>query len=97
MHHYFDVIYGEIRDEAGVSTVMNVDFQNINVTGVSGPGSEVYDYVYNANASTRIGWQDGSSNVTDQSAAWAANNKLDFSIGTIKINQQWNATFQWQH
>jgi len=94
MHHYFDVIYGEIRDEAGVSTVMNVDFQNINVTGVSGPGSEVYDYVYNANASTRIGWQDGSSNVTDQSAAWAANNKLDFSIGTIKINQQWNATFQ---
>jgi len=94
MRHYFDVIYGEIREEAGVNTIMQVDFQSINVTGVSTPGSEVYDYVYLPNASTKIGWQDGKSNVTNQSADWAADNKLDFSIGTIKIKQQWNATFQ---
>ena len=44
--------------------------------------------------STKIGWQDGMTNVTNQSADWAADNKLDFNIGTIKIKQQWNATFQ---
>jgi hypothetical protein len=94
MRHYFDVIYGEIREEAGVNTLMTVDFQTINVTGVSTPGSEVYDYVYAPTASTKIGWQDGKTNVTDQSADWAADNKLDFTIGTIKIQQQWNATFR---
>jgi hypothetical protein len=94
MRHYFDVIYGEIREEAGVNTLMSVDFQSINVTGVTTPGGEVYDYVYHPAASTKIGWQDGLSNVTDQSADWAADNKLDFHIGTIKISQQWNATFR---
>ena len=94
MRHYFDVIYGEIREEAGVNTAMAVDFQSINVTGVSTPGSDVYDYIYHPNSSTKIGWQDGITNVTNQSADWAADNKLDFNIGTIKIRQQWNATFQ---
>ena len=94
MRHYFDVIYGEIREEAGVNTMMNVDFNSINVTGNSTPGSAVYDYIYNPTSSTKIGYQDGHTNVTNQSADWAADNKLDFNIGTIKINQQWNATFQ---
>jgi hypothetical protein len=49
--------------------------------------------VYNANASTKIGWQDGKTNVTDQSTDWL-DNKLDFTIGTIKVGQQWNATFR---
>ena len=94
MRHYFDVIFGEIREEAGVNTALKVDFENINVTGVTTPGSEVYDYIYNPTASTKIGWQDGKTNVTNQSADWAADNKLDFSVGTLKIKQQWNATFQ---
>ena len=33
-------------------------------------------------------------NVTDQSADWTADNKLNFTIGTIKIGQFWNATFR---
>jgi len=94
MHDYFDVIYGEIREEAGVNTIMSVDFQTINVTGVSTPGNEVYDYIYRQNVSTKIGWQDGNTTVTNQTADWAADNKLDFTVGTIKIRQQWNATFQ---
>ncbi len=94
MRQNFEEIFGEIREEAGVNTIMMVDFQNINVTGVSTPGGEVYDYIYNPIASTKIGWQDGKTNVTNQSADWAADNKLDFNIGTIKIKQQWNATFQ---
>ena len=94
MKQTFADIYGEIREEAGVNTIMNVDFQNINVTGVTMPGGQVYNYVYNSTASTKIGWQDGKTNVTDQSADWAADNKLDFSIGTLKIKEQWNATFR---
>lgn len=94
MRQTFEDIFGEIREEAGVNTTMTVDFQNINVTGITTNGSEVYGYIYNPTASTKIGWQDGKTNVTNQSADWAADNKLDFSIGTIKIKQQWNATFQ---
>jgi hypothetical protein len=33
-------------------------------------------------------------NVTNQSADWTADNKLDFTIGTIKVGQMWNATFR---
>jgi len=90
----FQTILGIIQNQAGVDTEMTVDFQNINVTGVSVPGNQVYDYVYNATASTKIGWQDGNINVTNQSSDWSADNKLDFNIGTIKVGQQWNATFR---
>ena len=56
--------------------------------------SQVYDYVPHATDSTKIEWQDGVTNVTNQSADWAADNKLDFNIGTIKVGQTWNATFR---
>ena len=73
---------------------MTTDFQNVNVTGVSVPGVDVYDYVYNSTASTRITWQNGVINVTNQSSDWATDNKLDFTIGTMKIGQTWEATFR---
>ena len=89
MRHYFDVIYGQIRNESGVNTAITADFQMINVTGVTVPGAEVYQYV----PMTKIGWQDGKVNFTDQTTDWA-DHKLDFNIGTIKLKEQWNATFQ---
>ena len=89
MHHYFDVIYGEIRNESGTDVAISADFQNINVTGVSVPGGQVYSYV----PSTKIGWQDGSINFTDQTADWT-DHKLDFNIGTLKLKEQWNTTFK---
>ncbi|MDD1697339.1 MAG: hypothetical protein LUQ36_03155, partial [Methanoregula sp.] len=54
----------------------------------------VYSYVYHPTDSTKIHWQDGTTNVTDQSTDWAADNKLNFTIGTIKVGQLWNATFR---
>ena len=90
----YQAIAGALKVEAGVNTTMDVDFQNVNVTGVSVPGAQVYDYVPDSTASTKIVWQDGVTNVTNQSAEWAANNKLDFMIGTIKIGETWNATFR---
>jgi hypothetical protein len=87
-------IAGDLKDTAGVNATMVTDFQNINVTGVSLPGAQVYDYIYNSTASTKIGWQNGVTNVTNQTTDWISDNKLDFTIGTIKVGQQWNATFR---
>jgi hypothetical protein len=89
MRHYFDVIYGQIRNESGENVGITADFQNINVTGVSIPGGQVYSYV----PSTKIGWQDGTINFTDQTSDWA-DHKLDFNVGTLKLKQQWNTTFK---
>jgi hypothetical protein len=89
-------IAGELQDTAGVNTTLVADFQNVNVTGVSVPGADVYEYVYNSSpttGSTRITWQDGITNVTNQSSDWA-DNKLDFNIGTMKVGQTWEATFR---
>ncbi len=90
----YSQIAGDLKTDAGVNTNMIVDFQNVNVTGVSVPGAQVYDYVPNATASTRIIWQDGVTNVTNQSADWISDNKLDFTIGTIKVGENWQATFR---
>jgi von Willebrand factor type A domain len=87
-------IAGLISGPAGVDTTMVSDFQNVKVNNVSVAGADVYDYVPNATASTRIKWQDGITNVTDQSAEWAANHQLNFTIGTIKVGETWQAAFR---
>ena len=73
---------------------MTADFENVNVTNFAMDGDQVFDYVYHPTDSTKINWQDGATNVTDQSSDWIADNKLDFNIGTIKVGQSWNATFR---
>jgi hypothetical protein len=83
-----------INQEAGVNTTMMVDFQNINVTGVTIPGDQVFSYVPHPTYSTRILWQDGVTNVTNQSADWADDHRLGFNIGTINVGKTWNATFR---
>jgi hypothetical protein len=90
----YQQIAGELKTDAGVNTTMQVDYQNIKVTGVPIPGAQVFSYISHPTYSTRIGWQDGVVNVTNQSADWTANHKLDFNIGTIKIGQTWNATYR---
>ena len=84
----------ELKNNAGVNTAMTADFDKVNVTGIAMDGDQVYDYVYHPTDSTKIRWQDGITNVTNQSADWGADNKLDFNIGTIKVGQYWNATFR---
>jgi len=87
-------IAGDLKDEAGVNTTMVVDYQNINVTGVTLPGDQVFHYISHPTYSTRIGWQDGVTNVTNQSTDWDTDHRLDFTIGTIKVGQTWNATYR---
>ena len=92
----YTAIAGDLKDNAGVNTSMMTDFENVNVTGITMPGNQVFDYVYDPIASTKIIWQNGTTSVPaiNQSADWAADNKLDFNIGTIKVGQFWNATFR---
>jgi hypothetical protein len=91
-------IASELKDIAGVDTTMVVDFKDVNVTGVSIPGADVFDYVYHPTESTKITWQNlstTSTTVIDQSAAWVTNNnKLNFTIGTMKVGDTWQGTFR---
>jgi PKD repeat protein len=84
-------IAGQLQSAAGVNTQMSLNFQNVNVTGVTVPGSNVLGYVWVKNVSTEITWQDGVTNNTDQSGQWP---NLVFNIGTINLGQTWQATFQ---
>lgn len=90
----YTTIAGDLKKEAGVNTSMMVDFQSTNVTGVPVPGIQVFKYVYHPTYSTRIGWQDGVVNVTDQSVDWADDHRLNFTIGTIEVGQSWSANFR---
>jgi hypothetical protein len=85
----------DLGNLSGVNTTMQTDFSHVNVTGVSIPGAQVYDYVYNSTASTKITWQDVPkvTNVTNQTNDWA-DQKLNFTIGTMKLGQTWEATFR---
>jgi len=93
----YTAIAGELKDTAGVDTAMSADFSNVNVTGVSVPGADVFAYVYQPSVSTAITWQNLSTTLTssmDQSAEWASDNKLNFTIGTMKVGDTWQATFR---
>jgi hypothetical protein len=87
-------IQGQIQQNAGVNTAMDLDFNNVSV----GYGNQTtgFAYMYNPPASTSIGWQNNTITVSDQSAQWNADHNLIFNIGTINLSQTWNATFQLQ-
>jgi len=84
-------IAGDLQTQAGVNTTMTAAFSNVNVSGVSFPGADVYKYRYVPNASTKIIWQDGNTNDTDQTADWNDDHNLNFNIGTITLGQTWQA------
>ena len=90
----FLLIQGKIQKDAGVNTSMDLVFHNVNLTGVTVPGAQVYDYIYDPAASTKITWQDGITNFTDQTPDWNDDQNLHFNIGTIKLGQTWSATFR---
>ena len=85
-------IAGQLQTAAGVNTQMNLNFQSVNVTGVTVPGADALSYVAANPGSTDITWQDGVTNNTDQSGQWP--NQMIFNIGTINLGQTWQATFQ---
>jgi hypothetical protein len=94
-------IAGELKTEAGVDTSMTV-FQNVEINEAPKAAFEVFDYRYVPDKSTAIeSWiknETGNhtiiSNTTDQTKDWKEKRQLHFDIGTIHLNQVWEATFR---
>jgi len=100
-----DGIFAEIanilRDLAGVNATMNLNFEKVNVNSTQMSGGDVFDYVPvnhgdTSDSRTTIHWQNDTWEFKDQSNEWTAANKyqLKFNIGTMKIDDVWEATFQ---
>jgi len=100
----FEAIAKRLMTEAGVNTVMDVAFENVEVNSAPVPGNQVFKYVPEVGISTAIkSWVENEtgrhtiiSNTTNQSDEWKKNRTLHFDIGTIRLNQTWEATFRLQ-
>ncbi|MDD1652614.1 MAG: VWA domain-containing protein, partial [Methanomicrobiales archaeon] len=92
-------IAGELRNEAGIGTSMDLDFNNVEVNTEIPPIAEVFEYVHYDLKSTKIhSYIDSETNVVndtviDQTDDWTADHTLHFSIGTIQLNQVWEANY----
>ena len=98
LNEIYTKIAGNLKDTASVNTTMVTDFQNVDVTNVSVPGAQVFDYIYNSSStsgSTLITWQNTTTTPPiNQSEDWDLDKKLDFTIGTMKVFDTWKATFR---
>jgi len=88
-------IAGELKTEAGVNTTMTV-FENVEVNETPIDAFEVFDYRHENGVSTYILNKSGNgtilySDTIDQTAGWKNNHNLHFDIGTIHLNQVWEA------
>lgn len=92
-------IAGELKTLAGVDTEMELMFSNVEINNVtvSNENSEILRYVYDEVKSTSIASRYGNgtciSEHIDQSAWWSQNASLHFDVGTVYLNQTWQAKF----
>ena len=98
LYDVYEQIAGELKTAAGVNTTVDLDFENIQVKNVTVPGAEVFNYEYSDGISTFIKrWVTGADpwyqNTLNQTLEWNANHQLDFDVGTIQIQDNWQATF----
>lgn len=89
-------IAGDLQNEAGVNTTMNINFGTVSVNNQSFNGTEVFEYIHQEGVSTRIDWPNGSVTTVDQTANWTNSQRLDFDVGTVKLNEVWQATIQFK-
>jgi hypothetical protein len=88
-------IAGELKTEAGVNTTMTV-FENVEVNEAPIDAFEVFDYRHQEGISTYILNKSGDGTplyegTIDQTADWNTGHKLHFDIGTIHLDQVWEA------
>jgi len=94
-------IAGELKEEAGVGVTMDLPFNDVSVSTNTSSwtmnGEEIFDYIpytdewkywFNATPVTTI-YRD---QYRDDTLNWEAG-ALDFDIGTIRLNQTWETTF----
>jgi hypothetical protein len=99
----YDEIAGDLKEEAGVNTQVDLSFENLFVNDVSVPGAEIFEYLYIPGESTYINSYNETVNPIDpvlypfsysQALDWQTSHHLDFDIGTIKLGQTWEVTFK---
>lgn len=95
-------IADDLKTEAGVNTTMNIVFESVTVNSTPVSGDQVFDYVYAPPDSTRI-YSYFSHNNTNIIGPYSRNDTqnwtaspphLPFDVGTIHLNQTWEATFR---
>ena len=90
-------IAGELHNEAGVGTSMDLNFNNVEVNSEPFPAIEIFQYVHDDVKSTKfysyLGPTILNNSVIDQSDDWNDDHTLHFSIGTIQLNQVWEANY----
>ena len=94
LEDFYTQIAGDLKEAAGVNTQMELSFQNVEINGVLTPGSQVFEYVYKPGISTHIVPPSPKLPWTENSEAiWKSTQNLKFSLGTIKVNEEWVVTF----
>jgi hypothetical protein len=93
-------IAGELKEAAGVDTSMELMFQDVEINKETLPNTDddpILEYVYDPGKSTFIENIYGNGMYTseseDQSVWWAENRSLHFDVGTVYLNQTWQATY----
>jgi len=91
-------IAGELKTEAGVNTTMTV-FNNVELNETPVDAFKVFDYRYQNGISTYIHNTSGNGTTLyeatiDQTSNWNTNHNLHFDIGTIHLNQVWEANIR---
>ncbi|WP_292521011.1 Ig-like domain-containing protein [Methanoculleus sp.] len=96
-------IAGELKTEAGVGTRMNLNFSTIQVNEGYRNGSDVFSYVYEDGVSTTIeSWVENKTppyvitpkKTLNQTDDWNDDHTLNFDVGTVHLDQVWEATFR---
>jgi hypothetical protein len=96
-------IAGVLKTEAGVDTRVALDFGTTRVNDEDRAGGDVFAYIHKANISTTIeSWIDnetGPHEITpfhtiDQTDDWNDDHTLSFEVGTVHLDQVWEATFR---
>ncbi|WP_342679810.1 Ig-like domain-containing protein [Methanofollis sp. UBA420] len=95
-------IAGDLKTEAGVDTMMDLSFENVQVNDAPVPGDDVFAYQYIPGVSTNIAsWIENESghyqviplHTEDQTTDWEDDRSLHFDIGTVKLNQTWTTSY----
>jgi hypothetical protein len=90
---FYTAIAGALKDTAGVNTNLALDFSGVEVNGASvTPGSSALRYEWIPGRSTRVTRPDGSGYDVNNTADWAKG-RLNVTLGTIKVNQEYIVTF----
>jgi hypothetical protein len=85
---FYGQIAGALKDTAGVNTTLALDFPSVEVNGIANSTSSTLQYLYIDGISTKV--KDPKGNVwTENSTADWNNGRINVTMGTIKVNQNW--------